>query len=149
MPLQDPKSVETQVAEQSQRERMLATLSTSFAALAAFLAAIGIYGVIAFSVRQRLREIGVRMALGATPARVLAAVIRGVALIAGLGFALAFPAAWYVSGLLADLLYRVRPLDPWSIAAASVAMALTALTGGAIPARAASQVDPAAALRAE
>jgi len=149
VPLQDPKSVETQVAEQSQRERMLATLSTSFAALAAFLAAIGIYGVIAFSVRQRLREIGVRMALGATPARVFAAVIRGVALIAGLGFALAFPAAWYVSGLLADLLYRVRLLDPWSIAAASVAMALTALTGGAFPARAASRVDPAAALRAE
>jgi ABC-type antimicrobial peptide transport system permease subunit len=128
---------------------MLATLSTFFAALAAFLAAIGIYGVISFSVRQRLREIGVRMALGAAPVQVFGTVMRGVASIVGLGFALAFPAVWYVSGVLADLLYRVKPLDLWSITAASVAMALTALTAGAIPARAASLVDPAATLRTD
>jgi len=149
IPLQDAKSVEMQVAERSRRERMLATLSTFFAALAGFVAAIGIYGVTSFSVRQRLREIGIRLALGAVPAQVFTAVISDVALYAGLGFALACPAAWYVSGLLSDLLYRVEPLDHWSIAVACLAMAVTVLIAGAIPARVASQVEPAATLRAD
>jgi predicted permease len=149
IPLQDAKSVEMQVAERSRRERMLAMLSTFFAGLAGFLAAIGIYGVMSFSVRQRLREIGIRLALGAAPAQVFSAVIRDVAFYAGLGFALACPAAWYASGLLSDLLYRVEPLDHWSIGAACLAMAVTVLTAGAIPARAASQVEPAATLRAD
>lgn len=149
VPLQDAKSVATQVAERSRRERMLATLSTSFAALAAFLAAIGIYGVMSFSVRQRLREIGIRMALGAAPARVFGAVLREVALFAGIGFAIAFPAVWYGSRIVADLLYRVQARDRWSIAVACVAMAMTALAAGGIPARAASRVEPAVTLRAD
>jgi predicted permease len=149
IPLHDARSVEMQVAERSRRERMLAMLSTFFGALAGFLAAIGIYGVMSFSVRQRLREIGIRLALGAAPVQVFTAVIRDVAFYTGLGFALASPAAWYASRLVSDLLYRVEPLDHWSIGAACLAMAVTVLMAGAIPARAASQVEPAATLRAD
>jgi putative ABC transport system permease protein len=117
---------------------MLAALSTSFA----MLAAIGIYGVVSFSVRRRMREIGIRIAIGAAPARVFAGVLRGVTVYAGLGFALACPAIWYMTGLLADLLFRVSPLDAWSIGAACIAMAAALLAAAAMPAHSASRVDP-------
>jgi ABC-type antimicrobial peptide transport system permease subunit len=147
--LQDARTIASQVAERSRRERMLATLATSFAALAGFLAAIGIYGVMSFSVRQRLREIGIRMALGAMPFEVFTTVMRDVALYTAIGFAFACPAVWYVSRLVSDLLYDVKPLDPGSIAAASLMMALTAAIAGAVPARAASRIEPVTTLRAE
>jgi predicted permease len=149
VPLQDAKSVETQVAERSRRERMLAVLSTFFAAFAGLLAAIGIYGVMSFSVRARRREIGICIALGAEPTQVFTSVMRDVALYAAIGFALACPAVWYVSRLVSDLLYRVPPLDHPSIASACIAMALTALIAGALPAWYASRVEPAETLRSD
>jgi ABC-type antimicrobial peptide transport system permease subunit len=96
-----------------------------------------------------LREIGIRLALGAVPGQVFTAVIFDVALYAGFGFVLACPAAWYISGLFSDLLYRVERLDQWSIVLACLGMAATVLIAAALPARRASQIEPAATLRGD
>jgi ABC-type antimicrobial peptide transport system permease subunit len=127
----------------------LALLSTVFGGLAALLAAIGLYGVIAYSVSRRGQEIGVRMALGALPRRVLRLVLGETLVLAGLGIAFGLPAALAATRLLAGFLYGVKPTDPVVLLASAGFLLLTAAIAGYIPARRAAHIDPVVALRDE
>jgi len=124
-------------------------LLTTFAGTALLLAAIGIYGVIAFSVAQRTREIGVRMALGAERRAVVSMVVRQGMRIAAAGIALGIVAALALTRMIAGLLYEIAPTDPLTFAVAIGALALAALAACAGPAVRASLVDPIVALRCE
>lgn len=131
------------------QERMVTTLCGFFGVLALLLAAIGLYGVMAHSVARRVREIGIRMALGARSGEVLWLVLRETALMVGLGAAIGLPAAFATTRLVSSFLYGLTPQDPASIAGSTlVLLAITALAGY-IPARRATKVDPMVALRYE
>ena len=127
--------------------RFLAVLLGSFGGAALLLAAIGIYGVIAYSVSQRTREIGVRIALGAQPGSVLGMIIRGGLRLAGAGVAIGLAGAVGLSGVLRAQLFEVSALDPWVYAAAAVIVAGVTLLACYVPARRAARVDPMVALR--
>jgi predicted permease len=128
------------------RRVMTVTLST-FAAIAVLLAAIGLYGVMAFHVTQRTHEIGVRMTLGATPAAVVAMVLRRAGLLVLLGLALGTGASWYCSVAVNSFLFQVKPNDPHVVAGALLVLALAGLVASAVPARRAAKADPVVALR--
>jgi predicted permease len=131
------------------RERLLALLSSIFGGLASLLAAIGLYGVIAYSVSRRAREIGVRMALGALPRRVLRLVLGETLVLGCLGIACGLPAALMATRLLSGFLYGVKPADPTVLLSSAGFLVLTAAVAGYIPARRAAQIDPVVALRDE
>jgi predicted permease len=145
----DLKTMESQVNESLFAERMIAILCACFGALATILAAIGLYGVMAFSVARRTREIGIRMALGAGRARVLRMVLGEVAVLCGIGIGLGVPLALGLSRYLASQLYGVTPTDSWTLAFAALTMLLVSLFSGFLPARRAATVDPTIALRYE
>jgi ABC-type antimicrobial peptide transport system permease subunit len=128
-------------------ERLAASLSTVFGVLATVLAAIGLYGVLAFLVTRRTREIGVRMALGASTQDVLKIVLREVFLLAGLGLAVGLPLALGLAYVIRSLLFGLSPFDPLTIALAVFGIILVALVSGYLPARRATQVNPTTALR--
>jgi predicted permease len=130
-------------------ERLLATLSGAFGALALLLACVGLYGVISYDVTRRRRDIGIRLALGATRAEVLGGVLRQVGTIAIAGLGTGLVAAWFASQLVSDFLFGVTARDPFTLGAAFFLLAVTALLAGYMPARRAAQVDPAVTLRAE
>lgn len=131
------------------RPRFYAALLGVFAAIAAILGAIGIYGVLAYAVAQRTQEIGVRMALGAKRADVMRLVLRRGVLLAVAGIAFGLIGAAGLSRYLAGLLYGVTPTDAWTYATVAVGFALVALLASWVPARRATRVDPMVALRAE
>ncbi len=128
--------------------RLMSGLMSAFAALAAVLAAIGTYGLIAYTVGQRTWEFGVRMAMGADRAAVLRLVLAGGMKLAGAGVALGALAAVGVARLITGLLYQVTPNDPWVLGATCFAAVVAALAACYVPARAASRVDPIVTLRA-
>ncbi|HET9315264.1 MAG TPA: ADOP family duplicated permease [Vicinamibacteria bacterium] len=130
-----------------QRERMMAAALQLASAGALLLGAVGLYGVMAYQVSRRTREIGVRMALGASPRRVAAWTLRRALAIAGAGLALGTLAAWPASRLLRGLLFAVSPGDPGVLAAAVLVMLATCLGASLAPAWRAARVEPAAALR--
>jgi hypothetical protein len=131
------------------RERLLALLSSIFGGLAALLAAIGLYGVIACSVSRRAQEIGVRMALGALPGRVMALVLGETLTLAAVGIAFGLPAALATTQLFASFLYGVQPSDLRVLLASVGFIVVTAAIAGYIPARRAARIDPVVALRDE
>jgi predicted permease len=137
------------VAQHMDQERLLARVIGLLALLAALLAAIGLYGVIAYSVAQRTREIGIRMALGAHAAAVVRLVARQSVLLVGVGLLLGVAGAVALSRVLESRLFGVEPLDPFTYAAAGALFALVALIATAAPARTAVRVDPVDALRSE
>jgi len=143
------RSLATEVDAALMRERLLALISTVFGALASLLAAIGLYGVVAYSVSRRSQEIGVRMALGALPHRVLALVLGETLLLAGLGIACGLPVALAATRLLAGFLYGIKPGDPLVLLAGASFLLATAAIAGYIPACRAARIDPVVALRDE
>jgi predicted permease len=147
LPVYDMKTMERQVDELLYVERALASLSVFFAVVASALAAVGLYGVMAFTVARRTREIGIRMALGAGRRHVLSSVLREVAVVAAAGIAVAAPLALALGRYVSAQVYGVRPTDPVGIAAAAGLIAIIALTAGYLPAARASRVDPLTALR--
>jgi predicted permease len=130
-------------------ERLLATLSAAFGALALLLACVGLYGVISYDVTRRRREIGIRLALGATRGGVLGGVLRQVGTIAIAGLGTGLVAAWFASQLVSDFLFGVTAGDPFTLGVAVLVLAVTAMLAGYLPARRAAQVDPAVTLRTE
>jgi ABC-type antimicrobial peptide transport system permease subunit len=130
-------------------ERMIALLATSFAILAVFMAAVGLYGVLAYSTAQRTREIGVRIALGANRATVLRMVLSEVLWLAGAGIAAALPVTLLLTRALRSQLYGVSSNDPLIICAVTLLLAAVATIAALLPARRATKVDPMVALRYE
>ena len=139
----------TAVREGTSVQRLIGALFGTFAAVALLLAVIGVYAVIAYQVGQRVREMGVRIALGARPRDVLALVARDGARLAAGGVALGLLLTFAVTRVLASALYGVSATDPGVLAGAAAALATAALAASWIPARRASRVDPARTLRAE
>jgi len=129
--------------------RLTGMLLTLFAALAAVLAAVGIYGVLSYLVSQRTREIGIRLAIGASPWQVLRMVLRHGLVLAGAGLVTGLAAAAALTRLMARLLHGVRPLDPLTFALVTALLALVAAAASYVPARRATRVDPIRALRVE
>ena len=143
------RTLAIQVDEALARERLLALISTVFGALAALLAAIGLYGVVAYSVSRRVQEIGVRMALGALPRGVFRLVLGETLALVALGIACGLPAALAATRLLSGFLYGVKPGDPMVLAASIGLLLATAAIAGYIPAQRAARIDPVVALRDE
>src|ERR1043166_9484273 len=149
LPVSDMKTLEKQQEESLITERLVATLSTGFGILATLLAAIGLYGVMAYMVAQRTREIGVRMALGAASADIVWLVMKEVLLLAGIGIAIGLSAAGGLTRFAKSQLYGIQPNDALTIALATTGIVLVAIFAGYIPARRAATVDPMRALRWE
>lgn len=143
------RSMDDQIDAALVGERLLALLSSSFAALALLLACIGLYGVMSYDVSRRTREIGIRLALGASHRAVLLGVLRQVVTVAGLGLILGLLGASLASKSVAAFLFQVEPRDSVTLAAAAAVLGATAVLAGYFPARRASRVDPATALRME
>jgi predicted permease len=149
IPVYALKTVESQLDETLLTDRLIAVLSLGFGAVATVLASIGLYGVMAFVVARRRKEMGVRLALGAQPGRVIWLVMREVLLLFAIGLAVGIPSAIALGRLVASQLHDVEGSDP-AIAVATVGL-LTAVSilAGMIPAHRASRIDPMLALRAE
>ena len=131
------------------RERLMATLAAGFGILGLALAAVGLYGLLTYTVARRTNEIGIRLALGAMRQEVLWMVIRHVLVLLSMGVAIGIPVAWGASGLVSSMLFVVKATDPWTIGAATVTLAAAGLVAGFLPAWRASRVDPMVALRYE
>jgi predicted permease len=138
-----------QVKNGFNQQELLVQLTSAFGFLALTLAAIGLYGVTSYSVAQRTREIGIRMALGADRGGVLQMVLRTAFLQAGIGLAIGMPAAIFAGKFMASMLYNVRPWDPPVLIATTAILAIAALLAAVIPAQRAASVEPMTALRVE
>jgi predicted permease len=149
LPITGMKTLERQLDESLVTERLVATLSSVFGALATLLAIIGLYGVMAYMVTRRSREIGIRMALGALAGNVVWLVMREVLVLVGIGIAVGLPAAFAVTRLASSQLYGVSANDPLAMATATALLAAVALLAGYIPASRAAAYDPVRVLRYE
>jgi predicted permease len=149
LPVEDMKTLPQQVEENVFMDRMITTLSAAFASLATLLAAVGLYGVLAYTVAQRTREIGLRMALGAAPGRVQKMILRQVALMTLVGSLAGLVGAIWIGGLAQSLLYELKGSDATVLSCSIAALVAVALGSGLIPAYRASKVDPMQALRYE
>jgi ABC-type antimicrobial peptide transport system permease subunit len=143
------RTMEEVVDDNSQGLRFLSSLVGSFAALAALLAAIGIYGVLSYVVTQRTREIGIRMSLGASRPRVLGDVLREGMLLALAGFVLGIAGALAAGRVMESLLHEVKPRDPAIFAYTAALLLAVTLLACYIPARRAARLDPVRALHYE
>jgi len=149
LPVFDIKTFEDQVNESVSQERLVAMLSSFFGFFALLLASLGLYGVMAYAVARRTREIGIRMALGARAGNVLRLVLGETLLLVLIGIALGLPAALAATRLTEGLLFGLTATDPFTIALATLVMIAVASLAGWMPARRAARVDPMVALRYE
>jgi predicted permease len=147
LPVEELKTMPQQIRENVFLDRMISILSTCFAVLATLLAAVGLYGVMAYSVAQRTREIGVRMALGADAGRVQGMVLKQVGLMLAIGGVVGLAAAFALGRAARSMLYEIEAHDPTALAVSVLLLTLVALAAGYLPARRASRVDPMHALR--
>jgi len=147
LPVQELKTMPQQLRENVFLDRMISVLSTAFALLATLLATVGLYGVLAYSVSQRTREIGVRMALGADAGRVQRMVLRQVGTMVAVGAAIGTFGALALGRAAKSLLFGLEGHDPVVFASAVLLLAVVALGAGWLPARRASRTHPMAALR--
>ncbi|MGH9864483.1 MAG: FtsX-like permease family protein, partial [Candidatus Acidiferrales bacterium] len=140
----------TEVVDRSiLQERVTALLSAFFGALALLLAAIGLYGLMAYNVTRRTRELGIRVALGAEPASILCMILRETLILTFAGVIIGVPCALAATRLISHMLFGVTPYDPVTLSAVAVALFAVAAAAGYIPARRAMRVDPMVALRHE
>jgi ABC-type antimicrobial peptide transport system permease subunit len=142
-------SLAVQVNESLNRERLLATLSGFFGALAVLLSAIGLYGVMSYTVARRRNEIGIRMALGAERGSILWMVLREVLLLVGGGMAIGYAVSAAGTRWLASMLYGLSPVDPATLSVAGLILLLVAALAGYLPAHRAARLDPMTTLREE
>ena len=149
LPIFDAKSFEEQISQQLSSSKLVAFLALTFGGLAALLAAMGIYALLAYSVTQRTREIGVRMALGAEPKRVGWMVMKDVAELTGVGILIGIPLAFGLGKLIDSLLFGVHAFGVASVGIALVALTAVAAFAAYAPTRRATRIDPMVALRYE
>jgi putative ABC transport system permease protein len=149
LPIFGAKSFEEQIDQQLSSSKLVAFLALTFGSLAALLAAMGIYALLAFSVTQRTREIGVRMALGAEPKRVGWMVLKDVAQLAGVGILIGIPLAYALGKLIDSLLFGVQAFGIASVGIALLALTAVAAFAAYAPTRRATRIDPMIALRYE
>ena len=149
MPVYELKTLEGQLDETLLTDRLIATLSAAFGLLATILASVGLYGVMAFVVARRRKELGLRLALGAAPSGVMWLVMREVLLLLAIGLGVGIPAAIGAGRFVSSQLYGVDASDPWTAVATVALLALVSAAAGLIPARRASRIDPILALRYE
>jgi predicted permease len=142
-------ALSAQVEEAMTQERMLATLASAFGVIALLLACIGLYGLMAYGVAQRTREIGIRMALGARRTSLIVMVVRSAAGLVMIGIAAGLPAAWLASRWVESMLFGLKPADPGTILASVLLLGAAALLAAYLPARRASRIDPMTCLRHE
>jgi ABC-type antimicrobial peptide transport system permease subunit len=143
------RSFETQVTESMLQPRVVASLSTAFAALALVLAMVGLYGITAYGVTRRSGEIGIRMALGAQRSSVVWLIMRDVVVLLGIGIVLGLAGALASGRLVTSLLYGIRPNEPVQLAGAVLTLALATALAAYLPARRAARLDPMRALHDE
>ena len=149
VPLRNVRTMEELLARRVAQRRLNMLLLGLFGLLGLVISAVGIYGVMAYVVAQRTKEIGVRMALGATRGRVVRMVLTNAVLLVGAGLAIGGVAAWYLSAAAKSFLFQLEANDPRAFLAAVAVLAVAALVASVVPARRAAGVDPMVALRAE
>jgi predicted permease len=149
MPVYEVKTLKGQLDETLLTDRLVAMLAASFGFLAMLLASIGLYGVMAFVVARRTKELGIRMALGARPGSVVWLVMQEVLILLAIGLAVGIPSAMALGQLVSTQLYGIQPHDPVIAVATMVLLSVVSAAAGLIPARRASQIDPIFALHYE
>ena len=143
------RTMDEMIADNLLSERIIALLAVSFGVLAILLAAIGLYGVLAYSTAQRTREIGIRMALGAQRSSVVYLVLADVLWLAGISVAVTIPLSLLFARMVRSQLFGVSPFDPVTLLAGTLLVAMVALLAAMLPARRAASVEPMKALRTE
>jgi putative ABC transport system permease protein len=149
LPIARAATLDEVVARSISEPRFYMILLGAFAAMAVFLAALGIFGVLSYAVVQRSREIGIRVALGAHPRDVLRMVMGQAARLAGIGVLAGLAGAVGLSRAIASLLFELSPTDPATLGSMAAVLAVVALVASYLPARRATRVDPLVALRSE
>jgi predicted permease len=149
VPVRDVMTLSERLSLAQRPDRMMAILASFFGSLALLLTAMGIYGVIAYAVGRRTKEIGVRLALGATPANVLGMIVRETLMLVAAGAALGLPLALVCTRVLKSMLFGVEPQDPITAAACLGVLLMAGLAAGYLPARRAALLEPVSALRTE
>lgn len=149
VPVTGVKTMQAQMEESLGRERLVASLSSGFGGLAVLLACVGLYGVLSYTMAQKTKEIGVRMALGARPGDIVRLVLRQLMTVLGVGLPAGLAAALATGRFVSPMLYGLKPADPATLAAVVVVLSLIAVVAGYLPARRATRVDLMEALRHE
>jgi putative ABC transport system permease protein len=149
LPIANVRTVDEIVATTVAQPRLIMRLLGVFAAVGLILAAVGIYGVVAYGVSQRTREIGIRMALGARPSSVVRLIVAHGVVLAGAGLAIGIPAALLLARAMGSMLFATEPGDPATIAGVAVVLTLVAVAACMVPLRKALRIDPSEALRSE
>jgi len=149
LPVNGLITMSRQVQDNISLDRLIAMFSAAFAGLATLLAAIGLYGMLAYNVAQRTRELGMRLALGAEPAQLRGIVLRQVGLMALIGGVIGLAVAIALGRMAESLLFGLSGHDPWVLAAAVAVLSVAVFVAGYLPARRASNVAPMEALRYE
>jgi predicted permease len=149
LPVDDMRTLPDQIEENVFLDRFVTTLATAFAVLATLLAAIGLYGVLAYTVSLRTKEIGLRMALGEQPGRVRGMVLKQVALMVAVGGTIGLTVAVWVGSIASALLFEMKGWDPLVLVGAGIGLTLVAFAAGYAPANRAAHIDPMRALRYE